>query len=103
MADELLQIADDATSDITKLESDDGREVVNHEHIARSKLRVDTRKWLLSKCLPKVYGDKLLNEHSGPDGAPIEVQDNEAARRIAFMLGQAAGRGAKANEPSEAQ
>jgi len=27
--------------------------------VARDRLRVDTRKWLLSKALPKIYGDKL--------------------------------------------
>ena len=25
----------------------------------RNRLRVDTRKWMLAKMLPKVYGDKL--------------------------------------------
>jgi Bacteriophage Sf6, terminase small subunit-like len=29
------------------------------EHVQRSRLRVEARKWLLSKALPKVYGDKL--------------------------------------------
>jgi hypothetical protein len=29
------------------------------EDVARDRLRVDTRKWYLSKVLPKVYGDKL--------------------------------------------
>lgn len=37
---------------------------------ARDRLRVDTRKWLLSKALPKVYGDKV--EHTGKDGGPIQ-------------------------------
>jgi hypothetical protein len=27
--------------------------------VARDRLRTDSRKWLLSKALPKVYGDKL--------------------------------------------
>jgi hypothetical protein len=29
------------------------------EDVARDRLRVDTRKWYLSKVLPKVYGDKI--------------------------------------------
>jgi hypothetical protein len=32
---------------------------VDHDHIQRSRLRVDTRKWLLSEMSPKVYGDRL--------------------------------------------
>jgi hypothetical protein len=28
----------------------------------------------LCKVAPKKYGDRLLNEHSGPDGKPIQTQ-----------------------------
>jgi hypothetical protein len=33
--------------------------MLNNEFVARSKLRVDSRKWILSKLLPKIYGDKI--------------------------------------------
>jgi hypothetical protein len=56
MADEILEIADDGRND--KFSDDEGHVTVDHDVIARSRLRVDTRKWLLSKALPKVYGDK---------------------------------------------
>src|SRR5262245_28450812 len=79
IAEELLEIADDGTNDwMVRKRGDDDTEVVNHEHIARSKLRVDTRKWLLSKMLPKVYGDKVVTEHTGKDGEAIEVNVNTA-------------------------
>jgi hypothetical protein len=39
--------------------SPEGRETVDYEIVQRSKLKVDSRKWLLSKLLPKVYGDKI--------------------------------------------
>jgi len=55
-ADEILQIADDGSNDT--YQTDDG-EVTNHDVIARSRLRVDARKWLASKMAPKKYGDKL--------------------------------------------
>jgi len=42
------------------------------EHIQRSRLRVDARKWTASKLKPKKYGDKTTTEHSGVDGKPIE-------------------------------
>jgi hypothetical protein len=48
---------------------------------ARDRLRVDTRKWLLSKALPKIYGDKL--QHADADGGSIAgafVAALEAAR-----------------------
>lgn len=47
--------------------------------VQRSRLQVDTRKWMLSKVLPKVYGEKQQVEHSGVDGAPIIT---EITRRI---------------------
>lgn len=61
MADEALEIADDGTNDWVERRRQDGsaEEVVDSEHVTRSRLRVDTRKWLLSKALPKIYGDKI--------------------------------------------
>lgn len=69
MADEIVDIADDTSGDVTTHE--DGGETVNHDHIARSRLRVDSRKWKVSKLLPKVYGDRL--QHTGEGGGPIRV------------------------------
>ncbi len=45
---------------------------LNGEHVQRSRLRVDTRKWILSKLAPKRYGDKL--QHTGDGGGPIRVR-----------------------------
>ena len=61
LADEILDIADDATNDYMARRLKDGsiEEVLNTEHIQRSRLRVDSRKWLASKMAPKKYGDKL--------------------------------------------
>ena len=67
-AEEILEIADDGVNDTYVKE--DGTEIVNHDHIARSRLRVDSRKWLMSKMAPKKYGDKLDLEHSG--GVKVE-------------------------------
>lgn len=73
MADEMLDISDDGFNDWMERRRVDGsvEMVPDHEHISRSRLRFDARRWLLSKCLPKIYGDKI--EHSGPDGGPIAV------------------------------
>ena len=53
--EDCLDIADDATP----------------EDVQKARLRIDTRKWMAGKLRPKKYGDKVLNEHSGPDGAEI--------------------------------
>ena len=59
--EEMLSIADDGTNDTIVLTGKDGTpiEVENKEWVNRSKLRIDTRKWMLSKMQPKVYGDKI--------------------------------------------
>lgn len=66
-ADEIIEISEDGSNDwmLRQRDDDDPVVVLNHEHIARSKLRVDSRKWLMSKLAPKKYGDKLQTEHSG--------------------------------------
>lgn len=62
VAEEMFDIADDANNDwMEKLDKDEqsiGWQL-NGEHIQRSKLRVDIRKWYLSKIKPKKYGDKI--------------------------------------------
>ena len=62
MAEELIEIADDTSRDEIPVLDDSGKEVgtkANSEFINRARLRVDTRKWLLSKLMAKKYGDKL--------------------------------------------
>lgn len=71
MAEEAIEIADENQYDMTG--DEEGKPVVNWEHIRRSQIRIDTRKWYLSKCLPKIYGDRVAHEHSGPDGQPIRT------------------------------
>jgi hypothetical protein len=60
MFDEMIEIADDGTRDYMTKEIGDGIEVqvLNTEHIQRSRLRIDARKWILSKMVPKKFGDK---------------------------------------------
>jgi hypothetical protein len=60
IADEMLEIADDATNDfMTVVKGDESYERENKEFVNRSRVRIDTRKWLLSKLVPKKYGDRV--------------------------------------------
>jgi hypothetical protein len=61
MAEDILDIADDATNDYMMRTGKDGKESyqLNGEHIQRSRLRVESRKWLMAKMKPKKYGDKI--------------------------------------------
>ena len=73
MEDELLEIVDDGSNDWMDRRRADGtvERVLDQEHIARSRLRADTRKWLLAKALPKRYGERSSLEVTGKDGAPL--------------------------------
>lgn len=60
MADEILDIADNGANDW--MERNYGEHetwVTNGEALQRSKLRVDTRKFLMAKMKPKRYGEKI--------------------------------------------
>jgi hypothetical protein len=46
---------------------------LNSDVIAHRRLQIDTRKWILSKVLPKIYGDKVVQEHVGANGGPITI------------------------------
>jgi hypothetical protein len=76
LAEELLEIADDGSNDWMERRGENGEVIAtvpDHEHISRSKLRVDTRKWIMSKLMPKKYGDMLRQEITGKDGAAIRI------------------------------
>lgn len=58
MADELMEIADEAAAD--------------NVAVNRARLRVDTRKWLAAKLKPRKYGDKL--QVAGDKESPLQHQ-----------------------------
>ena len=80
LVDEIIDIADDVSQDTDINEK--GKEICNSEFIARSRLRIDTRKWLASKLAPKLYGiDPAGIEPATPKYSLEGVTDpNEAAR-----------------------
>lgn len=78
IAEDCLAIADDGVNDTST--DDDGNEVVNHDVIQRSKLRVDTRLKLLAKWDPRRYGDKPTTDDGGAEEVTRLLR--EAARQI---------------------
>lgn len=73
MAEEILDIADDGANDLmTLVKGDVAYTQENREVTNRSRLRVDTRKWLLAKLNPKKYGDKIDMTSDGEKlGTPL--------------------------------
>lgn len=64
---QIIAIADESSNDLT-VDPETGREITNHDVIARARLRVDARKWYASKLAPKRYGDKV--QVGGADDLP---------------------------------
>ena len=71
MFEDMIDIADDGRNDY--IVNGEGEERFNTEHVQRSRLRLDTRKWMLSRMLPKKYGDKIVDEDIGNDNE-IEIR-----------------------------
>ena len=76
IAQETLEIADDASNDWMERKDKDDQTVgwvLNGEHVQRSKLRIETRLKLLAKWNPKKYGDKLDLTSSDGSMTPKDV------------------------------
>lgn len=66
--EESFEIADDARNDWMEKFGRDGQSLgyfINGEAVARSRLRIEHRRWAAEKLKPKVYGNKQFVEHSG--------------------------------------
>ena len=71
--DEMLEIADDSSNDTMLTGKDNDIEIENKEWVNRSKLRIETRKWMLGKMKPKKYGDKVDSEESDYKDGKVEI------------------------------
>lgn len=68
LVEEILDIADNGSNDwMADNDKDNPGYKTNGEAINRSRLRVDTRKWIASKMKPKKYGEKIEHEHTATD------------------------------------
>lgn len=71
--DDILSIADEGKNDWMERSGEDNEGwQLNGEHMQRSKLRIDARKWMASKLAPKKYGDKI--QHTGDGGGPLQIE-----------------------------
>lgn len=69
-AEELLEAARDKSGDL--LEGEFGQQG-NSANVQRSKLEVDTLKWLMSKLKPKKYGDRVDVTSDGEKIKQVDV------------------------------
>ncbi len=66
-ADEMVDIADDATNDTYETTDRSGNTIqkTDHEVVNRSKLRIGTRQWLMARMHHERFGDRIQQDISG--------------------------------------
>lgn len=79
LADECLQIADDGSNDT--YEAEDGSKKIAHDHIQRSRLRVETRRWAAAQMAPKRWGQQQV-QHTGDGGGPLQIIVNVITKAL---------------------
>lgn len=78
LADELLRIADTPVPGVKTTTKPNGDvETIEGDMIEHRKVQIDARKWMLSKMLPKVYGDKVDVAHSGNVAVSLSNGDGQ--------------------------
>lgn len=73
LVEDILDIADDASLD--NVVNDNGDIGCNTEWINRARLKIDTRKWLASKLVPRVYGNSI--KYTAEVGISVEERLKE--------------------------
>ena len=66
LIDEVIEIADDTENDWKQTYNKRGEPngwKPDNEAIQRSRVRIDTRKWLAAKLIPRIYGEKVDHHH----------------------------------------
>lgn len=86
LIDELTEISDDGTNDT--YEDENGNQRTDQDVLGRSKLRVDTRKWIASKILAGVYGDSIKIDQT-VDDKRAETRKRTEKEQRAFLKLQA--------------
>lgn len=81
--EEILEISDTPVEGVV-IETDDYGKTKEKrgDMLGHRRLQVDSRKWMLSKMMPKKYGDKLDLEHSGAIKHSHELTPEERKARI---------------------
>ena len=94
-ADDMISIADNDAQD--QLEDVKGNPIPNLARLNRDRLRIDTRKWMVSRLLAR-YAKKLVLE-GGDKPVSLDLPVREMARRMIFYLRQADPKFAKKKKP----
>lgn len=79
-AEDCIDISDESKGD-TKINAN-GDEVFDGEYVARARLRVDTRKWMAAKLLPKLYGDRVALEQKEEENVELREEVRQLRAKL---------------------
>lgn len=91
MVEEMLDIAHDGSNDWVTKTDKKGNEYTafDHEHVQRSRLRVDALKWYIVKLAPKKYGDRVQTDVTSSDGSFKGMSQDQVALRLQQIMDNA--------------
>jgi hypothetical protein len=86
--DEMVDIADDSRNDFIERAKDNGEVFViaDHEHIIRSKARIETRQWIIERILSNKYGPKPQVVVNNQVNNTVSVDPIEAGQEYRKIL-----------------
>lgn len=68
------------------------QEAADAFELAKAKEAAHHYRWSAAVRHRSVYGDKVTNEHTGPNGGAIQIDEGTRAARVAQLMAVAAGR-----------
>jgi transposase-like protein len=97
-AEEIIEIADDATRDYTI--DKDGNRIFNHESVHRARLRIEGRKWIMARLDPLGCGAtarRSASRTTGPSSRSRSAREKgaKADRRRGEAAGSGRGEGSR--------
>lgn len=73
LADEILELADVSREGRKRKETKDGTFEETGDNVERSRLQIESRKWLLAKLMPSKYGDSLKLDANVKGGLALTI------------------------------
>lgn len=74
LVEQIIEIADDKSKDT--IVNEKGEEHCDKEWVQRTKVRIDTRKWLAAKLLPRIYGENISTQ------ATVTIKHEDALKDL---------------------
>ncbi len=74
LAEQIVELADQRPAMVEDTNHKAGGARMDSADVAWRKNQIDARKWVISKLLPKKYGDKIDHTVAAPDGGPVGIR-----------------------------